>query len=87
MLMRLSTLFFAVPGIILLILYGIELSAITDCQQLGLFYDTSLKQCTEQQPPFSSFYMRHTVLVNLLLLVSTISALVMVLAMIKMRRA
>lgn len=86
MLMRISTILFAVPGIILLILYGIELSAITQCQESGLFYDTTLKQCIEQQPPFSSFYMRHTLFVNAMLIISTISALIMTISMSKNHR-
>lgn len=83
MLMRISAIIFAVPGIILLILYGIELSAITNCQELGLFYDAHLKQCTEQKPPFNTFYMRNVLLVNSMLLIASLGAVSMCVAMLK----
>lgn len=81
MLIRVSSLIFIVPGIILLVLYGVELSAITECQELGLFYDTHIKQCTEQKPPFNTFYMRHVVLVNTLLIISSLGAAAMCVGM------
>lgn len=83
MLMRISAIVFAVPGIILLILYGIELSAITNCQELGLFYDAHLKQCTTQKPPFNTFYTRNPLLVNGMLAFASLGALSMCLAMLK----
>lgn len=81
MLMRISSIVFAVPGIILLILYGIELSAINSCQELELFYDAYLKQCIEQKPPFNTFYMRNALLVNSFLGLSGLGALGMCFAM------
>lgn len=86
MLMRISSIIFAVPGIVLLILYGIELSAITNCQELGLFYDAHLKQCIEQKPPFNTFYMRNALLVNCALFIASIGALSMCFAMLKRHR-
>lgn len=86
MLVRLGSVFFAVPSIILLIFYGIELSAITNCQQQGQFYDLVAQACTTEQQPFSTFYMRHTLIVNLSLLLATIGALAMCLGMLNRQR-
>lgn len=86
MLMRLGTTLFILPSILLLILYGIELSAITSCQELGLFYHATLKECVEQQPAFSSFYMRNTVLVNSMLGLAAVGAFGMTTAMLNKHR-
>lgn len=75
MLMRLGALIFALPGILLLVLYGMEMSAITDCQELGLFYNVSLGECTPDEQPFSTFYMRNSGLVNGMMLLSVAGAL------------
>ena len=82
MLMRLGALFFAVPGIILLICYGLELSAITECQQQNLFYDIATGVCTDIKQPFSSFYMRNAWLVNLMMLISVLGGMAMLWGMV-----
>lgn len=78
MLMRIGSLVFALPGILLLVLYGLELSTATDCQQQGLFFDALSGQCVSTEPAFSTFYMRHTLLVNLMMLVSVAGAMAMI---------
>lgn len=83
MLTRIGSFIFAAPGILLLVLYGIELSAITDCQQQGLFYDAVTAQCRADAPAFSTFYMRHSLMVNLNLLLATVGAVLMTLGMLK----
>lgn len=86
MLLRFGSILFAVPGIILLVLYGIELSAATECQQMGLFYNAITGICEETQPVFSTFYLRHTLLVNSMLLVAVVGTVMMTLGMIKKQR-
>lgn len=75
MLMRLGALIFAVPGILLLVLYGLEMSAITDCRELGLFYNVTTGECSAEEQPFSTFYMRNSTLVNSMMLLSIAGAL------------
>ena len=36
----------------LLVLYGVELAAITECQQQGLFYNALTSQCQTDAPAF-----------------------------------
>lgn len=87
MITRIGVIFFTIPCIILLALYGIELSAATDCQQLGLHYDAFSKQCTDNKPMFSSFYMRNTYLVNIMLLFASTGACALIVGMIQNKRA
>lgn len=87
MLMRISSIVFAVPGIILLVFYGLELSAISQCQELGQFYDAITKECIANEPPFSSFYMRHSGWVNGLLSLACVGALAMCYAMLGRAKA
>lgn len=87
MITRIGVIFFTIPCVILLALYGIELSAATDCQQLGLFYDAISKQCVEQKPAFTSFYLRNTYLVNIMLLASSLGAVAMIIGMVQNKRA
>lgn len=75
MLMRLGAIVFALPGILLLVLYGIELSAVTSCQELGLNYDVVAQQCSPDEQPFNTFYMRNSTLVNSMMLLSVAGAL------------
>ncbi len=83
MLTRIGSLIFAAPGIFLLVLYGVELAAITECQQQGLFYNALTSQCQADAPAFSTFYMRHSLMVNLNLLLATLGAVIMTLGMLK----
>jgi|TARA_B100000749_G_scaffold232005_1_gene188829 hypothetical protein len=76
--LRLGSLLFAVPGIILLILYGIEMSAVTECSQSGGFYDFINARCADQPQPQSSYYQRHSTLVNLMMLLSVLGTFAMV---------
>lgn len=87
MLMRISSIIFAVPGIILLIFYGLELSAMSQCQDIGLFYDVISKECVTTKPAFNSFYMRNSGWVNGLLGVASIGALAMCYAMLGRAKA
>ena len=87
MITRIGVIFFTIPCIILLTLYGMELSAATDCQKLNLYYDAFNQTCVESQPEFSSFYMRNTYLVNILLLVSTIGAFALIVGMVQDKKA
>lgn len=76
--LRYGSLLFALPGLLLLTLYGLEMSAVTDCSQTGGSYNFDNGKCLETEQPQSSYYARHTVFVNLMLLVSTIGSLAMV---------
>lgn len=75
--LRAGSLLFAVPGIILLTLYGIELSAVTDCTQSGGFYDYVQATCSTTEQPEISYYRRHSGLVNGMMLLSVVGALAM----------
>lgn len=72
MLMKIGTLLFAVPGVVLLYLYNLDMSAIQECQQLQQFYDASTSTCTEQPQPTQSYYQRHSALVNYSMLASVL---------------
>lgn len=87
MITRIGVIIFTIPCIILLALYGIELSAATDCQELGLYYDAVSKQCVAESPAFSSFYMRNALLVNSLLLIATLGSFALILGMVQSKRA
>lgn len=87
MITRIGVIIFTIPCIILLTLYGIELSAATDCQQQSLFYDAFSKQCMENPPAFSSFYMRNAFLVNSMLIIATLGSFALIVGMIQSKRA
>ena len=76
--LRLGSLLFAVPGILLLTLYGIEMSAVADCSQSGGFYDVINGVCADQEQVRTSYYQRHSTLVNLMMLLSVIGTFAMV---------
>lgn len=77
MLLRYGSLLFALPGLVLVVLYGLELSAVTECTQQGGFYNFDNGECSDAETPLSTYYARHTVFVNLMLLASTVGALAM----------
>ena len=77
MLLRYGSLLFALPGLLLVVLYGLELSAVTECTQQGGFYNFDNGKCTDVEAPLSTYYARNTLFVNLMLLASTIGALAM----------
>ncbi|WP_419812957.1 hypothetical protein [Bacterioplanoides sp.] len=75
--LRYGSLLFAVPGLLLLVLYGLEMSAVTDCLQQSGSYNFETQTCSEQPQPQSTFYARNTLMVNLMLLLSLLGALAM----------
>lgn len=75
--LRYGSLLFALPGLLLLTLYGLEMSAVTDCIQQGGSYNFELSQCMTTQQPQSAYYARHPLFVNLMLLLSALGALAM----------
>ncbi len=83
MLMRLGSLIFAVPAVLLIVLYGIELSTVTSCIEAGGHYNFTSGECGEEISERISFYQRHRPLVDLTLLLSTAGALMMTWAMLK----
>lgn len=81
MLLRLGSLLFALPALILLVLYGIEMSAISDCTQLGGIYNFETATCGSEAIEQTSYYTRHSGLVNGMMLLSVLGALAMSLGM------
>lgn len=82
--MRWGSIIFSLPVILLLSLYGWELSAVNDCIDQGLSYRFDLEQCIdEKQGVESPYYARHTVLVNSMLLLSVLGSIMMTIAMIQ----
>jgi len=77
MLTRIGSLIFAIPAVLLILLYGIDLSTASDCTDIGQFYDFANDVCSESPVPGSSYYQRHTTFVNLMLLLSVIGSLMM----------
>ncbi|WP_430461646.1 hypothetical protein ACQUQU_02365 [Thalassolituus sp. LLYu03] len=75
--LRVGSLLFALPGILLLALYGIELSSVTDCTQGGGFYDYVQGVCSSTPQEEISYYRRHSGLVNSMMLLSVVGALAM----------
>ena len=75
--LRYGSLLFALPGLLLLTLYGLEMSAITDCGQQGGYYNVETGECGQQPQPQSTYYSRHALFVNLMMLVSLLGALAM----------
>ncbi|MDK2778759.1 MAG: hypothetical protein KYX62_13965 [Pseudomonadota bacterium] len=76
--LRAGSILFALPAIVLLSLYGIEMSAMTDCSQSGGHYDFIRQVCSASEQPAISYYQRHTLLVNLMMLVSVAGTFAMV---------
>lgn len=82
--MRWGSIVFSLPVILLLSLYGWELSVVTECITKDLSYDFSSEQCVSGvQNIQTPYYARHTVLVNLMLLLSVIGSVMMTVAMIQ----
>lgn len=82
--MRWGSIIFSLPAILLLSLYGWELSSMNDCIDQGLSYSFELEQCIEgKQDVRSPFYARHTFLVNSMLLLSVLGSVMMTAAMIQ----
>lgn len=78
MLMRLGSILFALPAIVLVVLYGIELSAVSTCADQGLLYDFATNMCSDQVSEQSSYYHRHGTFVDLMLLLSVLGSLLMI---------
>ncbi len=82
--MRWGSIIFSLPVILLLSLYGWELSTVNDCIDQGLSYDFQLEKCVEgEQDIRSPYYARNTLWVNGVLLLSVIGSMMMTIAMIK----
>ena len=78
MLMRLGSILFALPAIVLLVLYGIELSTVSDCTDQSLFFDYVTNSCIEQKTEQSSYYHRNSTFVDLMLLLSAFGSMLMI---------
>jgi hypothetical protein len=82
--MRWGSIIFSLPVILLLSLYGWELSAVNDCIDQGLSYGFDIGECIdEKQSVESPYYARHTVLVNSMLLLAVLGSVMMTVAMIQ----
>lgn len=82
--MRWGSIVFSVPVILLLSLYGWELSIVNECLDQGLSYDFTKELCVEGSQDYKSpYYARHTIWVNSMLLLSVIGSMMMTMAMIK----
>jgi hypothetical protein len=82
--MRWGSIIFSVPVILLLSLYAWELSIVTECIDQGLSYDFSLEKCvTGAQNIQTPYYARHTLFVNMMLLMSVIGSAMMTAGMIQ----
>ena len=82
--MRWGSIIFSVPVILLLSLYAWELAIVTECIDQGLSYDFSLEKCvTGAQNIQTPYYARHTILVNMMLLMSVLGSVMMTVAMIQ----
>ncbi|MFT6190405.1 MAG: hypothetical protein ACJAW8_002165 [Oleispira sp.] len=82
--MRWGSIIFSVPVILLLSLYAWELSIVTECIDQGLSYDFALEKCvTGVQNIETPYYARHTIFVNLMLLMSVVGSVLMTMAMIQ----
>ncbi|MEK9712441.1 MAG: hypothetical protein VW258_07730 [Thalassolituus sp.] len=77
MLMRVGSMIFAIPAIMLIALYGIDLSTAGQCIDIGQYYDFANDICSERPVPGSSYYQRHAAFVNIMLLLSVVGSLMM----------
>lgn len=82
MLIRIGSIVFVIPVILLLVVYSLDMSSISDCLTQDMTYDPDTDTCIEgsEYPP--TFYTRHPILVNLSLVASIIGTLVMTWGMI-----
>ncbi|MBM94448.1 MAG: hypothetical protein CMI09_01160 [Oceanospirillaceae bacterium] len=82
MLIRIGSIVFVIPVILLLVVYSLDMSAISDCLAQDMTYDPDADTCVagSEYPP--TFYTRHPMLVNLSLVASIIGTLVMTWGMI-----
>ncbi|MDF1762245.1 MAG: hypothetical protein P1U57_02450 [Oleibacter sp.] len=83
MLLRYGSLLFAAPAILLLSLYGIELSAVSECTTQGLSYSYQSGECSSQLIEQMSYYRRHSGLVNSMMLLSMLGSFMMIFGMLK----
>jgi hypothetical protein len=82
--MRWGSIIFSLPVILLLSLYGWELSAVNDCIDQGLSYSFDVEKCiAEKQGVQSPYYARHTFFVNSMLFLSVLGSIMMTVAMIQ----
>ncbi len=82
--MRWGSIIFSLPVILLLGLYGWELSIVNECLDQGLSYDFKSEVCIAgEQNIHSPYYARHTLLVNSMLLLSVLGSILMTVAMIQ----
>jgi len=83
MLTRYGSMLFAIPPIILLVFYGLELGTVSDCIAAGGHYDFTTENCSDTPVETLSFYQRHRGLADLSLLLSAFGALMMTWGMLK----
>lgn len=77
MLLRYGALLFILPSMALLLLYGLEMSDATVCTENGSYYNPQTQRCEDSPVSYPSYYQRHPLRVNLMLLLSTIGAMMM----------
>jgi len=82
MLMRYGSLLFALPAVILIIAFGLELMSAGACTDTGMHYDFNSGTCTEEAVAQLSYYQRHPLFINSMLLLSLAGALAMTWGMI-----
>ena len=77
MLMKLGSVLFVLPGVLLLWLYNTDLNTIEICQAAEQYYDAASASCVAEYRPTSSYYVRHSGLVNYGMLASVVGILMM----------
>jgi len=82
MLMRIGTIVFVLPVVLLLVVYSIDLNNFTECDQLGLSYSTETGNCEAGEVQVTTYYSRHPLLVNLSMLVATFGTFAMIWGMV-----
>lgn len=75
--LKAGSILFTLPVILLLVVYSNDMSAISDCLAQELTYDPETEKCSPDAETPATFYLRHTLLVNLSLLVSILGSLAM----------
>lgn len=77
MLLKAGSIVFILPVIVLIIIYSNDMGTISDCLALEMTYNPDTEECAEggDNPP--TFYIRHTWLVNIALLISIAGAMAM----------